>query len=679
MDTTNLIPLFNQVSEKGDEFEFIFDKSQITAEKYIEIITYFTVVSKNKKIYPNIELISDNISLDVSFQQKNKNGDFTVWRITVIGIETINKIIEQLHIKNNHVIFNTLVSMNNPNITILKKTKTSEKMVLIPEYQMRARLSSEENISKTSNEKPPILTHNNMNNIFFRYKQRTSLKLTQNIQIDLTKIKAGKNINKLESYNDEYELEIEYLHNNNDKPDINNFKILMTETIKLLKLIQQSAYLIINQTKDKVLNRYKELLNPSNMETLAGRKPVSLEVVNMVDTLQSKYAVTDKLDGSRMFLIIYDKNVYFITDLLNVKYTGIELKNNKYDNTILDGEVIFLKKYNRHVFMAFDCLYNSNKDIRLEPSFRERLNQIDNVIDNCFKEDSYSNYKYGEYNGNFDLNKINQFIKNDIKNFITSINTDLNIKKEFPLIKRKYFLFTVGGSENEIFDYANIIWKEYTHNNTLNVPFVLDGLMFHPQNQSYVTVAKDTKLFDLKWKPEDKNSIDFYVKVEKNKDTNKDYILYDNSQQENLSNEIVEEDINDKNFNEPYKIFRLFNGKLVKGNEIPVLFNPDPKKDLSNAYIYLKNGEARDIIGNIIETDTVVEFAYQNDPNVQDNFRWIPLRTRYDKTESVKKYNKKYGNYTEVANKIFRSIKNPVTEKDFELLANEKTYYNALA
>lgn len=41
----------------------------------------------------------------------------------------------------------------------------------------------------------------------------------------------------------------------------------------------------------------------------------------------------------------------------------------------------------------------------------------------------------------------------------------------------------------------------------------------------------------------------------------------------------------------------------------------------------------RDKEGDIILDNTVVEFTYDNNSSLLNPFRWIPLRTRYDKTE----------------------------------------------
>jgi SAM-dependent methyltransferase len=50
------------------------------------------------------------------------------------------------------------------------------------------------------------------------------------------------------------------------------------------------------------------------------------------------------------------------------------------------------------------------------------------------------------------------------------------------------------------------------------------------------------------------------------------------------------------------------------------------------------------------------------------------MKTRFDKTESVQKYQKKYGNAYMVALKIWNSIKNPILMSDFTTLANDKLY-----
>ena len=59
------------------------------------------------------------------------------------------------------------------------------------------------------------------------------------------------------------------------------------------------------------------------------------------------------------------------------------------------------------------------------------------------------------------------------------------------------------------------------------------------------------------------------------------------------------------------------------------------KDDLHEAYLLLKDGEVRDMDGNMLSDKTVVEFYYNMTPGIPNKFRWVPMRTRYDKTEAV--------------------------------------------
>ena len=111
--------------------------------------------------------------------------------------------------------------------------------------------------------------------------------------------------------------------------------------------------------------------------------------------------------------------------------------------------------------------------------------------------------------------------------------------------------------------------------------------------------------------------------------------------------------------NKPYRICKLHVGKKLNNIETPVLFNEDSEGYL--AYLFLEDGEVRDEDGNIVTDNTVVEFYYNSeegeDVYIPERFRWKIMRTRYDKTESVNRYQKKYGNNEEIAYKIWRSIR----------------------
>ena len=60
----------------------------------------------------------------------------------------------------------------------------------------------------------------------------------------------------------------------------------------------------------------------------------------------------------------------------------------------------------------------------------------------------------------------------------------------------------------------------------------------------------------------------------------------------------------------------------------------------------------RDCEGDIIQDNSVVEFYYNKDSDIPLDFRWIPLRTRHDKIDSINKFKRKYGNNSNIANFI---------------------------
>src|SRR5690606_2577126 len=134
------------------------------------------------------------------------------------------------------------------------------------------------------------------------------------------------------------------------------------------------------------------------------------------------------------------------------------------------------------------------------------------------------------------------------------------------------------------------------------------------------------------------NSIDFYIQFERDRETGKILTVYDNSNEEHVENK-------------PYKICNLYVGKQGRYSEEPTLFREEQMGYIS--HLYLKDGEVVDMDNNLISDNTVVEFYYKNDPELDERFQWVPIKTRYDKTESVIRFRKRYGNYIDVANKVW--------------------------
>jgi SAM-dependent methyltransferase len=622
-------------------------------ETYIRVLEYMTVKSKTTKL--------ENLTtLDISYNEPGANHTY---RITINGLDTINKYMEMLHLRNNHVIFSVLVEQMKKDkaIYLVKKIKNIEDRIDLDQFGIRVRSAPESPVTKEELDILKSLDETKRDFIRFRFKQRASLILKDTkeeiTRIDLTNVKMANSINRLEKTPPTYELELD----NTGTPTSSSLKEIFAEATRLLKIIQQSNYLITKDKEEEILNIYSNLIGVKRdtITSLVVRKPQSLEIQHVVDKLPNKYAVTDKADGERFCLIIADNTTYLISDNLSVRNTGITVDNKQYNNTILDGEYVFIPQHNRYVYLGFDCLFKGGEDIRKVPTFLDRLKHLDDVIRHCFTFKGQKGFNFPEYNGKYESNKLLSFYNKLIDDYMDSLNHDLANDKKYSLIRRKIFLSATGVQSNEIFKYTELMWQKYVYDKRTNCPYTLDGTMTHPLDQKYVTSVKESKLAEYKWKPPEKNSIDFYILFEKSAETGKVMILYDNSRDDFVKGK-------------PYKIAHLHVGRKTKTGEQPVLFQEGTDKYI--AYLFLRDGEVRDIEGKILQDATVVEFYYNNNTEIPEKHRWTPMRTRHDKTQLVRKFGIKYGNYIEVANKVWRSIQNPVLIKDFTILSKDDMY-----
>jgi hypothetical protein len=660
-DVYNSIESMFKKTDINGEFEFIFsnkDGKYITQEKYIKLLKYLQVRKKSSKL----DSIGPIEILDINYTPDRE----TTYRVTIEG-ENINNYLKKVDIWKSHVIFKTFVNMasekDDKNITIMKKIKNKENTIDLNDLNMRVRLSQETELTKTDIQLIEKIDHESQKNISYRLKQRFSLFTHKTnddfVRIDITSTKTTKNYKDLNNTYSEFELEVEY--GKTGKKNTIPITEIYKEVSILHKIIQQSNYIITNSLQDEVVKYYKKISNtPESSTFLNARQPISFELQYLSETVPNKYAVTDKADGDRYFMVIYNGRCFYISTNLNVKDSGIDLKTKTYDATIMDGEYIFIPKQNRHLYMVFDILLNCGKDLRNEAKFFNRIKEAEILINKIFVFNKQKGFLRKEYKskGEFDLADMVKFYDEQIKDSMNALNHDMLYEKQLPLIRTKYFIGATGACRWDIYKFSELMWKKYTEDSSVNCPYVLDGLIFQPLEQAYITSVKDSKYFEFKWKPPHSNSIDFYVTFEKDKNTGKPLTIYDNSNDDFVRNK-------------PYRICKLHVGKRINNKESPVLFNE--YNDGYWAYLFTENGEVRDEDGNIVTDGTVVEFYYNSDEGedlfIPEKFRWKIMRTRYDKTESVQRYQRKYGNAEEIALKIWRSIKNPVLMEDFKDLA----------
>lgn len=620
MDFTNKDIVKEMLNTKGDlEFEIMFSNDAksfaLTYTQFNNMINYIKSlktkinVTRTLDVACTINNIKHRISIDGSMISKYVNNDRNLF-ISLLRKKISDDISDDL-------------------IKVITKKRLN--VYDANEYALRVRLSNETTLSIKDISK--LITNIASNTCSIRYKVRASVKLDSGFTIDLTDVKSVNKISEIKKTDSHYELELE---RHDSKV---TYESCIKEVNKLLIALQDTPNIMTIPERDDILNVFYSMVGRDG----GRRNPVSLETYH-INQLRNKYAVTDKADGERHLLFIYNHNVYLIDGNQSVINTGITLKT--MGNSVLDGELI------DDYYLIFDALIVNDKDLRGVSSFTKRLDAADAIITLL----PNTGFKHKWFNGTHTLNNIIAFHKEQMKEYMNAFKKSLN-KKQITYV-RKYFIPVHGIDDTEIFQYSSLMWNSYRFDISSKTPYTLDGLIYHPLEQTYTSTAK-YDLKEYKWKPPENNSIDFYITYLKD-DNGKHQVVFDNVDVPNR----------------PYKIIKLHVGMVNKKDlsyEVPVPFKQEDGLNL--AYIFIdEQGNATDKAGNQIMDDTVVEFFYNNDSSVAQPFRWRAMRTRLDKTHSVHKNKRKYGNSNWSADKIWNSIINPVTMKDIDRLASNSKH-----
>ena len=226
------------------------------------------------------------------------------------------------------------------------------------------------------------------------------------------------------------------------------------------------------------------------------------------------------------------------------------------------------------------------------------------------------------------------------------------------------FIFPTGGSNCEVYLYAYLIWFGCTNSTKTNCPYLLDGIIFTAIDQKYTRDKREQKYPIYKFKPPETNSIDIYINFQRNPETGGYLEIYDNS--------LPIKSGSNSNTEQVYRVVNFFVGDLIGNKEVPTPFMKEENNH--EAFFPLVRDEVRDIEGNFIQDNTVIEVIYTNNTNIPHPYRWSILRTRWDKTEIVLREQKKYGNFKDVAIKTWKSMREAVTINEIKKLANIDSY-----
>lgn len=563
-----IINMLKSLNETTSEMEVsLCHSNKLLKTNYLALANYLVTRAKRDNAPSNNLYVTHSLDIAYRYDSSKRN----IYRIMINGTDSINKLMAKLSIRNNSNVFSILVNnyseSNDDIVQIQHKTKDDDDMIDVFEYDMRFRLAKELPLTNTEIEQLRLLNESEKNKITYRLKYRLTyvvpIDTHTSLHIDLTDVKMSESINKLGTpLKSNYELEIEVVTNNPANPK-QIYDKLMYEIYNLYNMLQGSNVIISTTERESVLNEFKRLLYGSDRAYI---HKVDLPIMNAeslgnlhAPILSTNYSVTDKADGERAFLIILSGKAYIINNNMMMKRVSIDPVVNEYNDTIIDGEYVFVKKYNKYMFLGFDILCAAGVDTRPEVKLVKRLDKMHEIINACFpsatmlsnqsvkkQKSTKSKLPIAAVGGAaktglsvaggaaVSTNNITTIMENTVikmKEYL--INMKERLEKDEVVIMSKMFYMPSGLFNSEIFMYSKLMWEMYKH-----APYVLDGMIYTGLNQVYTTDVTKTEFKILKWKPPHMNTIDFYVKFKRGGFDNKILNVFDNA--------IAEKSLDDK-------------------------------------------------------------------------------------------------------------------------------------
>ena len=704
----NYISRYIDDNNKNDELEVVFGNR-------LSLIDFENVIKKLKSTGFQVENANGNYHLNIQNQfidKRTGRTNMSAIRTTVEGIKNI-----QDYCKSNILDpeFNSVIFMQK---VIKKHYEERLPTIHFNDFGFRVNYKEEKILKpKFGIIKGLLESWNNNKKIFRLIKRFTLVHPEFPVKIDCSIVRSSKRHgNRLIP---EYRIENSNIFNNPETYEIeiemDNSLLPLTvtsaeqqalkETIlsKLKKTIkfvlsglQETNYPISYSEQRDTIDDYMHILykNPPERRVrnrdFVGPSSISLERPNitplnedtMIANIRSPYTITEKADGTRKLLFINKKGKIYLIDInMKIQFTGCKCNNIEVFNTIIDGEHVLHNKEGDYInqYLAFDLYYLNKNDVRHNAFIITGESQTGRLIllNKCIK--------------GIDIGPIpNQALKIRAKEFLYSDQHDGAIFKNCKTIFDRV--------KDGLFEYET------------------DGLIFTPADkgvgsdkigETYEPVKK-TWIYSLKWKPPSHNTIDFLVTTVKN-ETGNDVIqnIFEKGSNVSSTTNLTQ-----------YKTLQLRVGfdegrhgylnpcedviqdrlpqktqREERSNYKPVPFYPSNPTPQFPAYLcnivleykgeYNKETNVMTIEdkSDVIEDETIVEFRYDQ---TRDKFwQWIPIRVRRDKTADYKSGGRNYGNAYHVAQSVWNSIHNPVTEEMLttgenipDLIAEDDIYYN---
>tara|TARA_Y100000389_G_scaffold94654_1_gene91287 strand:- start:1697 stop:4705 length:3009 start_codon:yes stop_codon:yes gene_type:complete len=621
-----------------------------SGQQFRGILNLATELSKKSELKT-----SQGVDIQYTKLKQNEKDDSVVDEITMrinLPWETVEHVRENIGRLRNHEIVKYILESTKLSYHIEIKTK----VIKYDMFQCRVRFSQEIPVKKDMLKSIiKDISPQDDAQIIFRLKERISVPFPgKEFLLDTTIVRQSNIFRNLTTALEQYEIEVEILKGVTPKKFYD-----MRDHV--LCYMNNQDHIVSLKEKALILNQYKSLFSISGnkkIQTLKLMPVVSMQLSDVEKITENVSLVTDKANGLRGLLTIVEGQAYFVNSNLKINpIKGFDSKLlNKWNESIVDVEYIYSEKHQCHLYMTFDMLFVKGVDKR-QSSLMGRREYLATFVKECFGYD----YKLKEAGKKEQTVKgIFKFHEKEFLKHVDNLNKAVKSNKR-NVIAIKHFIKPVGVSLSEIYMCMEIIWK-----NKNVFPYSLDGIIESGNIQENTESVRKIIHPNKKWKPPDENSIDFMIEFVKDGETKMPIEMFDNSEESKM--------------NSPYRIVKLMVGRKVYHGEMPVEFLPE--EDWNRAYIPIQeDGSVRDINGHIIQDKTVVEFAmnYVRTDCAEEKAKcWIPLETRWDKTTSVKRFRKKYGNNENIAKNILNTITNPLTFEMIQRLSDPTKYSNAI-
>jgi hypothetical protein len=301
-----------------------------------------------------------------------------------------------------------------------------------------------------------------------------------------------------------------------------------------------------------------------------------------------------------------------------------------------DGERMMLFITNSKDVYFLDSNLNRvlKTNIKSEGGYYSTLMDGELVVNNSSNKMHFLVFDLMTYNGK-DIRGNDQYKLDTRINRFNHIVTTLSVTELYKVEPKKFYYKNVFLGSEKLLDDATK--KFYTN----------DGLIFTPMDEPYPLTRKWQKL--LKWKPADLNTIDFYsVKID---DTTWELYVQHTEQSDTKRTEQ-----SDTKRQQSEKV-------LFDITKLCPTSNVIDKMTFTTTF----DNTLRDPVTNEqYQSNTVIEYKWDTVLN-----KFVPLKTRWDKTANPKKH----GNFSTVACDVWNNIHSPIQKEDlfrFTVFSNSK-------